>query len=166
MDRDKLDPKGLKAAINACLEIIGPVFGSPEYLADPVKLARAEKRRMDGARAHAEAAILAYLTVLHDRAAKQYAEIMAILDNPQPPTDALRKAVRDAAPLLSHTRAAAPSGWKMVPDDLTEDMIHAGIASLGSDDDRPAAEKVLDIYRAMSKARPLETLQGVKARGG
>lgn len=29
--------------------LIGPVVGSPEYLADPVKLARAEKRRRDHA---------------------------------------------------------------------------------------------------------------------
>lgn len=38
---------------------MGPVFGSPEYLADPVKLARAEKRRRDGALASARTAVAA-----------------------------------------------------------------------------------------------------------
>ncbi|NML93826.1 hypothetical protein HHL27_09115 [Novosphingobium sp. TW-4] len=36
---------------------MGPVFGSPEYLADPVKLARAEKRRRDGAMTYATAVL-------------------------------------------------------------------------------------------------------------
>jgi hypothetical protein len=36
---------------------MGPVFGSPEYLADPVKLARAEKRRRDSAVSFARIAI-------------------------------------------------------------------------------------------------------------
>jgi hypothetical protein len=38
-------------------ERMGPVFGSPEYLADPVKLARAEKRRRDSAEAFARIAV-------------------------------------------------------------------------------------------------------------
>lgn len=43
-------------AIEACM---GPLFGSPEYLADPVKRARAEKRRRDGAVTYATAVIAA-----------------------------------------------------------------------------------------------------------
>lgn len=47
--------------IAAMLAKLGPLFGSPEYLADPVKLARAEKRRQDSAEAYADAAIAAIL---------------------------------------------------------------------------------------------------------
>lgn len=36
---------------------MGPVFGSPEYLADPVKLARAEKRRRESAETFARIAL-------------------------------------------------------------------------------------------------------------
>ena len=43
----------------AMIERIGPVFGSPEYLADPVKLARATKRRDDAAENYARAALSA-----------------------------------------------------------------------------------------------------------
>lgn len=36
---------------------MGPVFGSPEYLADPIKLARAQRRQRDAAERWAEIAI-------------------------------------------------------------------------------------------------------------
>lgn len=42
---------------DAVQDVMGPVFGSPEYLADPVKLARAQKRRREGALAYARAII-------------------------------------------------------------------------------------------------------------
>jgi hypothetical protein len=35
---------------------------------------------------------------------------------------------------------------------MTQDMIEAGIAALGSDDDRPTALKVADIYSAMERS--------------
>lgn len=46
-----------EAIAQAIKDVMGPVFGSPEYLADPVKLARAEKRQMDGALAYADAVL-------------------------------------------------------------------------------------------------------------
>lgn len=49
----------IEKVARAIENLMGPVFGSPEYLADPVKLARAEKRRADGAAAYAQAAIAA-----------------------------------------------------------------------------------------------------------
>lgn len=42
----------------------GPLFGSPEYLADPVKLARAEKRRRDKCVSDARIALRATLSAL------------------------------------------------------------------------------------------------------
>ena len=47
----------IEAAKRAIEERMGPVFGSPEYLADTVKLARAEKRRHDSALSYATAAV-------------------------------------------------------------------------------------------------------------
>lgn len=38
---------------------------------------------------------------------------------------------------------------------VSQEMIEAGIAALGSDDDRATAEKVLDVYNAMGEARSL-----------
>lgn len=52
-----IPPEMIEATARALIECMGPLFGSPEYLADPVKLARAEKRRADGARTYALAAI-------------------------------------------------------------------------------------------------------------
>ena len=46
-------------AADAIEAAMGPVFGSPEYLADPVKLARAEKRRRDGALTYANVTLAA-----------------------------------------------------------------------------------------------------------
>lgn len=57
-----IDREGMRdKLIAAMLAKLGPLFGSPEYLADPVKLARAEKRRQDSAEAYADAAIAAIL---------------------------------------------------------------------------------------------------------
>lgn len=52
-----IPPEMIEATARALIECMGPLFGSPEYLADPVKLARAEKRRADGAKTYALAAI-------------------------------------------------------------------------------------------------------------
>ncbi|HYF56840.1 MAG TPA: hypothetical protein VEA41_21505 [Salinarimonas sp.] len=137
MDRDKLDPKGLKAATAAVDHFFRNT--SNGTFADM-----------------AEAAITAYLSVLQERAAKQYAEIMAILDNPQPPTDALRKLYRDYAPLLSHTRAAAPSGWKMVPVEPTREMRESGYHANAIKDAYgfPHHHDAEPAYRAMLRAAP------------
>lgn len=51
-----IPPEMIEATARALIECMGPLFGSPEYLADPVKLARAEKRRADGAKTYALAA--------------------------------------------------------------------------------------------------------------
>lgn len=58
-DREKLPSGDVERVADAIEAVMGPVFGSPEYLADPVKLARAEKRRRDGALAYARAALSA-----------------------------------------------------------------------------------------------------------
>lgn len=47
-------------------ERMGPLFGSPEYLADPVKLVSAEKRRREAAVSNAEIAITETLNALMD----------------------------------------------------------------------------------------------------
>jgi hypothetical protein len=49
---------------------MGPVFGSPEYLADPVKLARAESRRRDSASSFATIAVDEALRALAQEAGK------------------------------------------------------------------------------------------------
>lgn len=58
----KLDEKARQAAIAAIRERMGPLVGSPEYLADPVKRARAEKRQADAAEFYADIGIRVYLT--------------------------------------------------------------------------------------------------------
>lgn len=58
-DREKLPSEDVERVADAIEAVMGPVFGSPEYLADPVKMARAEKRRRDGALAYARAALSA-----------------------------------------------------------------------------------------------------------
>lgn len=47
-------PLTINMLAEAMEERLGPVFGSPEYLADPIKLARAEKRLRDAAMGHVQ----------------------------------------------------------------------------------------------------------------
>jgi hypothetical protein len=49
--------KDIEAVARAMKDLMGPVVGSPEYLADDVKRARAEKRQADSARQQAITAI-------------------------------------------------------------------------------------------------------------
>lgn len=44
-----------------------------------------------------------------------------------------------------------PEGWRPT---MTHDMLEAGIASLGSDDDRPSSQVVADCWDAMISAAP------------
>jgi hypothetical protein len=51
------DPATVEMVARAMKELMGPVVGSPEYLADDVKRARAEKRQTDAARRQAITAL-------------------------------------------------------------------------------------------------------------
>lgn len=61
---NSLDPKPLEAAVAACIEIIGPPVGTPEFIAKHFD--RLTKRRNDAAEAYARAAVTAYLNVTGD----------------------------------------------------------------------------------------------------
>jgi hypothetical protein len=73
------------------------------------------------------------------------------------PWDELPQATKDG--LRSHVRAVARA---LLSEPPSGDMMNAGIASLGSDDDRPAALKVSDILSAASRVRlaEIETIDG------
>ena len=74
---DELDTGKLRAVIADKIEAgSGPIFGSPEYLADPVKLARAEKRRRENAEAVAAIAVEAVADTI-DTLRQQLAEARA-----------------------------------------------------------------------------------------
>lgn len=60
----ELSDELVKLVADRIQERMGPLFGSPEYLADPVKLARAEKRQRDKAESDAQVAIEAALSIL------------------------------------------------------------------------------------------------------
>lgn len=66
MTKDELVEKA-KAEV---IEMMGPIFGSPEYLADPVKLARAEKHREDTASAYVNRILAIAMPAAFEMAAK------------------------------------------------------------------------------------------------
>jgi hypothetical protein len=60
----------VEAMADAIEQRMGPLVGSPEYLADPVKCARAEKRRREAAVGHAQAALSTAFPMIMEEAAK------------------------------------------------------------------------------------------------
>jgi len=54
-----IPPEHIEAVARALRELMGPLFGSPEYLADPINRARSEKQQADAALSQAQAAITA-----------------------------------------------------------------------------------------------------------
>ena len=82
------DPATVEKVARALEKLMGPVVGSPEYLADPVKRARAEKRLRDAAMSQALAALAA-----HEAAIKEAG--MAVV--PREPTEAMVWAGDEAA---------------------------------------------------------------------
>jgi hypothetical protein len=60
----ELDTRALEVAKAACIEIMGPPFGTPEYIAKHSE--RLIKRRDDAAEAYARAAVTAYLAEAGD----------------------------------------------------------------------------------------------------
>lgn len=57
MPAESLRQRAVASVAAKIQERMGPLVGSPEYLADPVKRARSEKRQRDAAEAYAEFAI-------------------------------------------------------------------------------------------------------------
>lgn len=86
--------------------VYGPVFGSPEYLADPVKLARAEKRRRDGAIAYAKAA----LPIIKAHEAETIERAVKSDSTGDTPTDGVAKLTALLREALPHVEAIEMEG--------------------------------------------------------
>jgi len=65
------------------------------------------------------------------------------------------KRAEAAEAALAAEREETNKRINIAADAAHADGVRAGIASLGSDDDRSPAEKILDAYRAMLKAAPI-----------
>lgn len=131
MESNKLDEKGLRAARDVLERDL-----------------RATQRLT----VTAENMVAAYLSHTRAAAEKRRAEILALLDNPGPPNEALRAAYREGA----NTRAAAGTGWRMVPVEATGEMAVAAYEAFdkfGEDAILGPAE-LNAIYRAMLAASP------------
>ncbi len=85
-------------------ERMGPLFGSPEYLADPIKRARAEKRRREGAEIYARIAYeegdrITQTAALREALEEAIEQLALMAKDPQ--NNPLIKQLRQA---LSHTQ--------------------------------------------------------------
>ena len=79
-----IDEKALEAAVEAMRVRLGPIVGTPEYIARHAE--RLKDQREEAARGHAVTAITAYLSALPERellaeALEAFAHINAAIDN-------------------------------------------------------------------------------------